>query len=62
MLEGYRRGQRAAWLPAVAWESLLDRPIAEVRELLRVGAPPCYAPVTTAVLRERGDLAPRAAA
>lgn len=62
MVEGYRRGQRAAWLPAVAWEELLDRPISEVRELLRVGPPPVYEPVTTAVLRERGDLAPRAAA
>jgi ubiquinone biosynthesis protein COQ4 len=62
MLEGYRRGRRAEWLPAIAWESLLDRPLADVRALLRVGSPPRYEPVTTASLRESGLLAPRAAA
>ena len=34
--EAYRRGQRAAWLPAVRWETLLARPLAEVREELLV--------------------------
>jgi ubiquinone biosynthesis protein COQ4 len=62
MLEGYRRGRRAEWLPAVAWESLLDRPLTEVRALLRVGAPPVYEPVTTAALRELGAVPDRAAA
>ena len=61
MWEGYRRGQRAEWLPAIVWEELLDRPLEEVRERMRVGPPPVYAPVTTAALRESGVLSPRAA-
>ena len=36
------RAHRATWLPAVDWESLLERPLVEVRATLRVGAPPCY--------------------
>jgi ubiquinone biosynthesis protein COQ4 len=43
--EGYRRGKRAAWLPGVEWEELLDQPLAHVREQLRVGQPPVYEPV-----------------
>jgi ubiquinone biosynthesis protein COQ4 len=42
---GYRRGRNAAWLPGVAWEALLDQPLARVREQLGVGAPPVYEPV-----------------
>jgi len=62
MANGYRRGQRAKWLPAVAWEALLDRPLEEVWARLDVGSPPAYEPVTSASLRESGVLAPRAAA
>lgn len=40
--DGYRRGRRAAWLPGVEWEALLDQPLARVREQLRVGEPPVY--------------------
>ena len=40
--EGYRRGRRAAWLPGVEWEALLEQPLARVREQLGVGAPPTY--------------------
>ena len=40
--EGYRRGKRAAWLPAQDWESLLRLPLHEVRERLAVGDPPVY--------------------
>ena len=40
--EGYRRGRRAAWLPGVEWEALLEQPLARVREQLGVGAPPAY--------------------
>lgn len=61
MLDGYRRGQRAAWLPAIAWEDVLDRPLQEVRDLLRIGAPPRYEPVRTADLRQSGMLERRAA-
>jgi ubiquinone biosynthesis protein COQ4 len=56
MLEGYQRGRRAGWLPALPWEDLLDRPLLEVRHELRIGPPPSYAPVTTRALRARGLL------
>ena len=38
----YRRGKAAAWLPGQAWETLLDKPLDEVRRELGVGAPPEY--------------------
>lgn len=38
----YRRGKQSAWLPAADWETLLTRPLAEVRAELRVGPPPVY--------------------
>jgi ubiquinone biosynthesis protein COQ4 len=56
MIEGYRRGRRAAWLPAVRWETLLELPLTEVRARLRIGPPPAYVPVTTADLRQAGHL------
>lgn len=62
MTEGYRRGRRAAWLPAIAWEDLLDRPLTEVRARLQIGPPPTYEPVTSAALRGAGFLPDRAAA
>jgi ubiquinone biosynthesis protein COQ4 len=43
--QGYRRGRQASWLPVVAWEELLDQPLARVREQLGVGEPPAYQPV-----------------
>jgi len=43
--EAHRRGRRAAWLPAQAWEELLPRPLEEVRRELGVGAPVRYAPL-----------------
>jgi ubiquinone biosynthesis protein COQ4 len=49
--DAHRRGKRAAWLPAVAWEELLDRPLEAVRSQLGLGAPPSYAPISSASLR-----------
>ena len=40
--EGFRRGQRAAWLVDQDWETLFEQPIDEVREKLGVGPPPVY--------------------
>lgn len=40
--EAYRRGKRAAWLPAQDWEALLARPLEDVRAELGVGPPPRY--------------------
>jgi ubiquinone biosynthesis protein COQ4 len=51
ILEGFRRGRSAAWLPEQEWESMLALPLDEVRDRLRLGAPPVYVPVTTAELR-----------
>jgi len=52
--DGYRRGRRAAWLPAEDWESLLERPVDDVRTLLQLGEPPVYTPVRTEELRAKG--------
>jgi ubiquinone biosynthesis protein COQ4 len=40
--QGFVRGMRAQWLPAVEWEKLLASPVEEVRAALRVGPPPRY--------------------
>jgi ubiquinone biosynthesis protein COQ4 len=54
ILDGFRRGRSAAWLPAQEWESLLPLPLAEVRERLKLGAPPEYTPLRTRELRAQG--------
>ena len=45
VIDGFRRGQRAAWLPAAEWEELLAQPIGEVRAWLNIGVPPVYTPM-----------------
>jgi ubiquinone biosynthesis protein COQ4 len=45
--KGFARGVRAAWLPAVDWESMLARPLDDVRRELGFDAPPTYAPLYT---------------
>lgn len=52
------RGREAAFLPAADWEALLERPLDEVRQELRVGAPRSYEPRRTAA----GEAAAAAAA
>jgi ubiquinone biosynthesis protein COQ4 len=54
VMDGFRRGRAAGWLPAADWESLLPLPLAEVRARLRLGAPPVYTPIRTADLRAEG--------
>lgn len=51
IIDGFRRGRRAAWLPAVAWEELLQQPIGEIRARLSVSAPPTYTPIRSAELK-----------
>lgn len=51
ILDGFRRGREAAWLPAQEWESLLALPLTEVRRGLTLGAPPVYTPVRSSELR-----------
>jgi ubiquinone biosynthesis protein COQ4 len=40
-----QRGEKAAFLPAVAWEELLPLPLATVRERLAISPPPSYEPI-----------------
>ena len=54
VLEGYRRGRNAEWLPSQPWESMLALPVSEVRERLKVGPLPEYTPVRSSQLREAG--------
>jgi ubiquinone biosynthesis protein COQ4 len=56
IVEGYRRGRKAEWLPAQEWESLLPLPVDEVRKCLKVTALPDYVPVRTSQLRAEGVL------
>lgn len=53
ILDGFRRGRRAAWLPAQEWESMLALPLDEVRRRLRLEAPPRYVQVRAADLKAR---------
>ncbi len=54
ILDGFRRGKKAAWLPGQDWEALLPLPLEEVRARLGVEAPREYAPLRTAALRAQG--------
>jgi ubiquinone biosynthesis protein COQ4 len=51
ILDGFRRGLRAAWLPAQEWEVLLALPVGEVRRRLSLGAPPVYIEIRSAQLK-----------
>ena len=42
MWQAYRAGRHTSWLPGQDWESLLPRPMAEVRRLLAVQPPSAY--------------------
>jgi ubiquinone biosynthesis protein COQ4 len=44
VVDGFVRGLRSAWLPAVPWERWLAEPVDVVRQRLRVGTPPAYEP------------------
>lgn len=45
ILGGFRRGVRAAWLPAQDWEALLARPLADVRRELGIRPVDEYLPI-----------------
>lgn len=51
ILDGFRRGRKAAWLPAQDWESMLALPLDDVRRQLRLEAPPTYTQLRPADLR-----------
>ncbi len=54
VLDGFRRGRAAAWLPAQDWEAMLALPLDEVRARLGLGAPAAYTPVRSSELRTQG--------
>jgi ubiquinone biosynthesis protein COQ4 len=43
--DAWRRARRSVWLPVQDWEGLIERPLDQVREELRVGPPPIYEPI-----------------
>lgn len=48
---GFARGMKATWLVDADWEAMLALPVSEVRDRLRVDAPPTYTEVRSADLR-----------
>ncbi|MEO8606112.1 MAG: Coq4 family protein [bacterium] len=48
IVDGYRRGRRAAWLPAADWETLLTQALAVARQQLSLDTPPTYEPLRSA--------------
>ena len=52
ILDGFRRGFKAAWLPAQDWESLLALPLADVRQRLGLEAAPIYAEFRSSELKK----------
>ena len=53
IFEGYRRGRNAKWLVGADWETLLSRPVEEIRQQFAV-MPARYYPKIIAELRESG--------
>jgi len=51
--QAYRRGRKAAWLPGVDWEAMLERPLVEVRAELGLEDLPVYEEMRSAA----GELA-----
>jgi ubiquinone biosynthesis protein COQ4 len=51
VVEAFRRGHGAEWLPEQHWETMLVRPLSEVRARLGIEAPRAYAPTQSANLR-----------
>jgi len=58
VVNAFRDGLAAAWLPAAVWEELMPLPLDEVRARLRVALAPPYVPTRTSEMRAMGELAP----
>ena len=56
ILDGFRRGFKAAWLPGQDWESLLALPLSDVRQRLGLEAAPVYAEVRSSEIKAREEL------
>jgi ubiquinone biosynthesis protein COQ4 len=57
IVDGFRRGLAAKWLPAQDWESMLSLPLEEVRRKLSLAAPPRYREIRSADLKAAPALA-----
>jgi ubiquinone biosynthesis protein COQ4 len=53
ILDGFRRGRKAAWLPAQDWESMLELSVEDVRRRLSLEAPPRYTEVRSVEIKAR---------
>jgi ubiquinone biosynthesis protein COQ4 len=51
IIDGFRRGKKAAWLPAQEWETMLALPLDEVRARLSIEAPPVYTEIRSSELK-----------
>jgi ubiquinone biosynthesis protein COQ4 len=51
IVDGFQRGRRTRWLPAVEWEQLLAMPLSDVRAELNAGAPAVYQELRSAQLK-----------
>lgn len=56
IFDGFRRGRKAAWLPAEAWEDMLALPVSEVRRRLSLEAPPVYREIRSTEIKARRGL------
>ena len=52
ILDGFRRGRKAAWLPAQDWESMLALRVSEVRHRLNLEEPPVYVEVRSSEIKK----------
>ncbi len=52
ILDGFRRGRKAAWLPAQDWESMLALPVSEVRRRLNLEEPPVYVEIRSSEIKK----------
>jgi ubiquinone biosynthesis protein COQ4 len=51
ILDGFRRGRKAAWLPAQDWEAMLALPLSEVRRRLGLEGPRVYREIRSSELK-----------
>lgn len=51
ILDGFRRGLKAEWLPAQEWESMLALPVTEVRRRLSLDSPPEYTEIRSSEIK-----------
>ena len=57
ILDGYRRGSAAAWLPDQEWEKLLPLPLSEVRRRLQLEPAPVYTQIRSSELKAQRAIA-----